>query len=187
MWKDELEAHIKVFETLREHEAAAAAFVELVVKALNNNKKLFFAGNGGSAADAQHISTEFVVRYKTNRKALPAIALTTDTSALTAIGNDLGYAELFSRQIEALGSPGDILTLLSTSGNSDNLVKCAITAKANGLTVIGLLGNDGGKIKHVVDLPIIVKSEVTARIQEVHIFVLHHLIENVEKRLFGDN
>lgn len=187
MWKDEVEAHIKVFESLTDLETTAATYVELVVKALNNRKKLFFAGNGGSAADAQHISTEFVVRYKENRRALPAIALTTDTSVLTAIGNDLGYAELFSRQIEALGNPGDILTLLSTSGNSDNLVRCATEAKANGLTVIGLLGNDGGKIKHVVDLPIIVKSQVTARIQEVHIFILHHLIENVEKGLFGDD
>jgi D-sedoheptulose 7-phosphate isomerase len=187
MWKDELEAHIKVFETLSEHEFAAATYVELVVKALNHTKKLFFAGNGGSAADAQHISTEFVVRYKGNRRALPAIALTTDTSVLTAIANDLGYTELFSRQIEALGSPGDILTLLSTSGNSDNLIRCATIAKAKGLTVIGLLGNDGGRLKHVVDLPIIVKCEVTARIQEAHIFILHHLIENVEKELFGDD
>ena len=186
MWKDELISHQDVFKSLYSLEVEASEYVQLVTAALKNGKKLFFAGNGGSAADAQHIATEFVVRYVKNRKALPAIALTTDTSALTAIGNDLGFDFLFARQIEALGVAGDVLTVISTSGNSQNLTSCIEAARNKGMKVVALLGRDGGEIKPLVNLSIVVESNFTARIQEAHIFILHHLVENVEKVIFDN-
>ena len=158
MWKDELVSHQDVFKSLYSLEVEAGEYVQLVALALKNGKKIFFAGNGGSAADAQHIATEFVVRYVKNRKALPAIALTTDTSALTAIGNDLGFDSLFARQIEALGLAGDVLTVISTSGNSHNLVSCIKAARDKDMKVVALLGKDGGQIKPLVNLSIVVES-----------------------------
>jgi D-sedoheptulose 7-phosphate isomerase len=151
--------------------------------ALRRGGTLFFAGNGGSAADAQHIATEYVVRYQTQRPALRAIALTTDTSLLTAAANDLGFDEVFARQIEALARPGDVLILHSTSGESPNVVRAAQAARARGIEVVAFLGRTGGDLKQLADLAFVVPSDDTARIQELHLVVQHLICDWVEERL----
>lgn len=143
--------------------------------ALKNGNKLLFFGNGGSAADAQHLATEFVVRFHKNRKSLAAIALTTDTSILTAAGNDFGFETIFARQIEGLGNKGDIAIGISTSGNSPNVLKALETAREMGLTTVGLGGCTGGGLKQLCDICLIVPSFSTARIQECHILLGHIL------------
>lgn len=145
----------------------------LATGALRSEKKLLFAGNGGSAADAQHLATELVVRFAVNRRALPAIALTTDTSILTAIGNDLGFEHLFARQIAALGQPGDVLVAISTSGRSANVVAACREARERKLAVIGLTGESGGAMGELCDVLVRVPSNTTAYIQQVHIAVGH--------------
>lgn len=161
--------------------------VTIVRDALKNDNKILFCGNGGSAADSQHIATEFTIRlnHEIKRKGLPAIALTTDTSALTAGGNDIGFENTFARLVEALGRKGDVLVGISTSGNSQNILLAADKAHENGMTVIGLLGKDGGKLKAKCDLPIIVPSDNTQRIQEGHITIGHIVAELAEMELFG--
>jgi D-sedoheptulose 7-phosphate isomerase len=140
-------------------------------------------GNGGSAADAQHIAAELVGRFVADRRALPAIALTTDTSALTAIANDYGYDAVFSRQLEGLAQPGDVLIAISTSGNSANVLAAANTGKAMGVQVLGLLGGSGGKLLNACDDSLVVPSKTTARIQECHILIGHMLCDLVETAL----
>ncbi len=147
--------------------------------------KILICGNGGSAADAQHIAAELVGRFLLDRKALPAIALTTDTSILTAVGNDFGFDAVFERQVEALGLKGDVLIGVSTSGNSENVVRAVLKAKQKGLLTVGFLGRDGGKLKELVDYPIVVKTFSTPRIQEVHITIGHVLCDFIEKSIFG--
>lgn len=142
--------------------------------------RILICGNGGSAADAQHFAAEFTGRFEKERRAYPAIALTTDSSALTAIGNDYGFENVFARQLEALGHPGDVLIAISTSGESQNVVRAVEAARANGISVIGLLGRDGGRIAKMVDLALIVPSARIARIQEAHILMLHILCELIE-------
>jgi D-sedoheptulose 7-phosphate isomerase len=161
--------------------------VTIVRDALKKDSKILFCGNGGSAADSQHIATEFTIRlnHDIKRKGLPAIALTTDTSALTAGGNDIGFENTFARLVEALGRKGDVLVGISTSGNSANILLAADKAHENGMTVIGFLGKDGGKLKAKCDLPIIVPSDNTQRIQEGHITIGHIVSELVEMELFG--
>ncbi len=161
--------------------------VTIVRDALKKDSKILFCGNGGSAADSQHIATEFTIRlnHDIKRKGLPAIALTTDTSALTAGGNDIGFENTFARLVEALGRKGDVLVGISTSGNSSNILLAADKAHENGMTVIGFLGKDGGKLKNKCDLPIIVPSDNTQRIQEGHITIGHIISELVEMELFG--
>ena len=156
----------------------------LVINAIKNNKKIFLAGNGGSASQASHIAAEFVGRYKIERKALPAIALTADLSAITAIGNDYGFESIFERQLEALGNDGDVLIALSTSGNSPNIIKAVEKAKKNNINVIGLLGKDGGKLKNTSSVEIIVPSDNAPRIQEAHLMILHIICELVDEKLF---
>ena len=146
-----------------------------------NQKKVLFFGNGGSAADSQHLSAEFVGRYEKERRALPAIALTTDTSALTAIANDYGYEKVFSRQIEALGVAGDVAFGFSTSGNSKNVILAFEKAKECGLYTIGFTGRDGGQIRLAADLCIVVPSEKTSRIQESHGLLGHILCERIDE------
>ena len=146
---------------------------ELVTGALRAGKKILFAGNGGSAADAQHLATELVVRFVVNRPALPAIALTTDSSILTAIGNDLGFEHLFARQIEALGQAGDVFVAISTSGRSANIVTACRKARDSKLSVIGLTGAKGSAMGELCDVLVQVPSETTALIQQVHIAVGH--------------
>jgi D-sedoheptulose 7-phosphate isomerase len=146
---------------------------------------LFFAGNGGSAADAQHIATEYVVRYRINRPPLAAAALTTDSSLLTAAGNDLGFDELFARQVEALCREGDLLVLHSTSGESRNLIRAAEAARRRGVGVVALLGRGGGRLREVVDQALVVPSDVTSHIQEMHLAIEHLVVELVEQELAG--
>ena len=169
----------------REHATTVVAIAERYVEALHAGGTLFFAGNGGSAADAQHIATEYVVRYQTNRPAFRAVALTTDTSLLTACANDLGFDEVFARQVEALGRPGDVLVLHSTSGESPNVVRAAQAARARGVAVIAFLGKSGGEAKELADLAVVIPSDDTARIQELHLALEHLICEMVEDRLHG--
>ena len=143
--------------------------------------KLLLMGNGGSAGDAQHIAAELVGRFKKERKAIPALALTVDTSSLTALGNDYGFDTIFERQVEALANKNDTVIGISTSGNSENVVRAVNKANSIGAFTIGLLGNDGGKLKDAVNLPIIIPSNDTARIQEVHITIGHIICEIIEE------
>jgi D-sedoheptulose 7-phosphate isomerase len=173
-----------VGETLVEPIAVCA---RLLTSALKNGHKVLTIGNGGSAADAQHLAAELVGRFLMERKALPAIALTTDTSILTAVGNDYGFDEVFKRQVEALAHPGDILIGISTSGNSTNVVRALEAGREIGVTTIGLLGRDGGEIGKLVDLALTVPSLDTPRIQEAQLFIIHILCDLVEKDLFNSD
>jgi len=148
---------------------------ELIVSTLKASNKILLFGNGGSAGDAQHIAAELTGRYKTERQGLPAIALTTDTSALTAIGNDYGYDRIFDRQVEAIGSDGDLLIGISTSGNSRNVLRALAYGKDNGMNTIGMSGKGGGDMRPLCDINLIIPSDDTARIQEMHILVGHIL------------
>jgi D-sedoheptulose 7-phosphate isomerase len=156
----------------------------LITTALANGNKLLVMGNGGSAADSQHFVAEIVGRFKMERRALPAIALSTDTSILTAIGNDYGFESIFSRQVEALAASGDIVVGLSTSGNSPNVLKALNLAHDLGCRTVGLLGKDGGSIKPACDLALVVPTTDTPRIQEGHITIIHIVCDLVEKALF---
>jgi D-sedoheptulose 7-phosphate isomerase len=168
----------------RTRQAVATDFARLVSvcsEALRSGHKLLFFGNGGSAADAQHLATEFVVRYSRNRRPQRAIALTTDTSALTAIGNDFGFDYLFARQIEALCSAGDIAIGISTSGNSENVLRGLQSAKKAGAVTVAFTGDGGGRLAHEVDCGIFVPSKTTARIQEMHLILGHVLCALLDK------
>jgi D-sedoheptulose 7-phosphate isomerase len=157
---------------------------QLVADALMAGKKVLAAGNGGSAADALHLCEELVGRYKDNRRALPAICLAADGTALTCIGNDFGFDRVFSRQIEALGAAGDVLVLFTSSGNSANLILALQEAKAKGMTTVALIGRGGGKLKGLADAEWLVPSPIGARVQELHNWSLHVILEVVEARLF---
>ncbi len=162
-----------------------AALADRYEIALRGGGTLFFAGNGGSAADAQHLATEYVVRYQTTRPAMRAVALTTDTSLLTACANDLGFDEVFARQVEALAEPGDLLVLHSTSGESPNMIRAAQAAKARGVSVVAFLGRGGGQLAGLADVALVVPSDDTARIQELHLAIEHVICDLVEERLRG--
>jgi len=177
----ELEAHRKTLEDViagLQHFIYTAGVI--ATETLEAGHKILLFGNGGSAADAQHIAAELTGRYKIERKGLPAIALTTDTSALTAIGNDYGYEYLFSRQVEALARKGDMVIGISTSGNSQNVVYALEKAKEIGCRTVGFSGKGGGKMNDVCDLNIIVPSDDTARIQEMHILIGHILCQLID-------
>ena len=156
------------------------------VELYRGDKKTILAGNGGSAADAQHIAAEMVGRYGFDRPSLPSLALTTDTSALTAIGNDYGYDYIFSRQLEGMGQEGDIFIGISTSGNSLNLIKAFASAKKKNIMTVALVGRDGGEMAKIADIAIIVPSNSTPRIQESHILIGHILCDIIEKEIFAD-
>jgi D-sedoheptulose 7-phosphate isomerase len=160
-----------------------AQAVEAVDRALANGLALLVFGNGGSAADAQHFAAEFVGRFARQRRAVPALALTTDTSALTAIANDTGFERVFARQIEAFGAPGDIAFAITTSGNSANVVEGLRAAADRGMTTIALTGGDGGEAGGMADIHLNVPHDVTARVQEVHALLLHLICELVEEGL----
>jgi len=155
----------------------------LMIQCLQSGGKLLFFGNGGSAADAQHLAAEFVGRFVLERQGLPAIALTTDSSILTSVGNDYGFDQVFARQIEALGQPNDVAVGISTSGNSPNVIEAVKKAKKQNVKTIGLAGKDGGALAKSVDLAITVSSTNTARVQECHIAIGHILCELVENEL----
>ncbi len=176
-----LSQHIDVFQTIAEFNSSVInECAELIIETFKNGSKLLLCGNGGSAADAQHIAAEFVGRYETERKALPAIALTTDTSALTALSNDYSFERIFARQVEALAREGDCMIAISTSGNSPNVIAAVMTARARGCRVIGMTGAKGKKLASLCDACIIVPSERTARIQEAHITIAHIWCEMVD-------
>jgi D-sedoheptulose 7-phosphate isomerase len=158
--------------------------IKLISHAFEVGNKLFFFGNGGSAADAQHLATEFVNRYIMDRPPLPAIALTTDTSILTSISNDFAFNEIFAKQLRALGKEGDVAIGISTSGNSSNVLKAFEVAKEMGIKTVALAGNNGGALSKMADIPLIVSSTSTPRIQETHILIGHLLCEMVEHQIF---
>jgi len=167
------------FEAEVDHIVAQA---DDMAERLRRGCKILVCGNGGSAADAQHFAAELTGRYVRERRALAAIALTTDTSSLTALGNDYSFDRIFARQVEALGRPGDLLVGISTSGNSANVIAAVESAHALGMRTVGLLGKDGGRLKALVDDPLVVPSAVTARIQEVHLMVYHFWCEVLDER-----
>ena len=160
--------------------AQIAEISSVIIQAYKNNKKTLLAGNGGSAADAQHIAGELVARFHYDRPGLPSIAITTDSSIITAIGNDYGYENVFSRQVEALGNSNDVLVGFTTSGNSPNVLAAFLKAREYNITTILLSGKDGGKTKGICDYDLIVPSINTARIQEVHTLILHQWLEEID-------
>ena len=169
---------------LKENLTKLLEVIKLISHTFEAGNKVFFFGNGGSAADAQHIAAEFVNRYIMDRPPLPAIALTTDTSILTSIANDMAFTEIFSRQIKALGKEGDVAVGISTSGNSPNVIKAFEVAKEMGMKSVALTGNEGGGLTKIADISLTVSSTSTPRVQETHILVGHLLCEMVEHQLF---
>jgi D-sedoheptulose 7-phosphate isomerase len=186
---DRIRESVAVKQALLEREDFLALVAE-VARAMSDSLRkggtIFFFGNGGSAADAQHLAAELAGRYLRERPGLPGLALTTNTSCLTAIGNDYGYDLVFARQLEALGAPGDVAVGISTSGNSPNVVRGLEVARAKGMIAVGMTGADGGKLKSMADYCVRIESHQTARIQEAHILVGHILCEIVEEELFHD-
>ncbi len=181
-----LKQHIEIFQNVLATEInSIQKCAELILETLESGGKILICGNGGSAADAQHIAAEFVGRYETERKALPAIALTTDTSALTAIANDYGFERVFARQVEALGRTGDLLIALSTSGNSPNVNAAVMAARQIGCKTLGLTGSGGKKLASLCDACILVPAKRTARIQEAHITIAHIWCEIVDAKFAG--
>jgi D-sedoheptulose 7-phosphate isomerase len=187
--KKQLAQSIQTMQSVLDHATISETLVaaaELTAHALHAGNKLLVAGNGGSAADAQHLVAEFVVRLSADRPALRAIALTTDTSILTAAGNDFGFDQLFARQIEALGNQGDVFLAISTSGNSPNILAAITQAKKLGITTIGLTGGTGGRMLELCDHTIVIPSAVTMNIQESHLALEHIFCLLVENCLFPD-
>lgn len=176
-----LKEHVETVTNLGDLLDKIETLGKILTDTLKKGSKVLLIGNGGSAADCQHIAAELVGRFKNERKGLPAIALTTDTSILTAVGNDYSFNEIFARQIEALANQGDLVIGISTSGNSENVIKGILKAKEVGCYTVGLLGKGGGKLKDLVDLAIVVPSDNTPRIQECHILIGHIICEIVDK------
>jgi len=179
----DLQAHLDLFAELQKLSEEVSDVAAIISESIQRKGKLLLCGNGGSAADCQHIAAEFTGRFVEDRIPLPALALTTDSSALTCIGNDYSFEDIFSRQVKALGLPGDCLLAISTSGNSENVIQAVKAAKENDVYTIGLLGRDGGLLASYCDYSIIVPSDVTARVQEGHIFIGHAICGAVEKIL----
>ena len=183
-FRDNLIEHQEVFESLlSDHLSAIENCANIIVDAFRSGGKVLLVGNGGSAADAQHIAAEFVGRYETERRALPAIALTTDTSALTALANDYDFERIFARQVEALANSGDCLIAISTSGNSPNVLSAVMSARAKGCRVVGMTGIAGTKLAGLSDASILVPSARTARVQEAHITIAHMWCEMVDREM----
>ncbi len=183
-WQEQTKEHNEVAaKTIASLQDDFGGMLNACARAINSGNKIMFFGNGGSAADAQHLATELSVRYVDDRAPIAGIALTTDTSTLTAAGNDYGFDHIFSRQIEAIGSKGDVVIAISTSGNSPNITKAITAAKDKGITVVGLTGKTGGKMREMCDHILIVPSSSTARIQEMHILLGHMLCGALEREL----
>lgn len=184
LFLNETQEHIdiaeKTFKSIAEEFKAA---VDLCVTAIQGGGKLLFLGNGGSAADAQHLATELTVRYVKDRPPIPAIALTTDSSCITAIGNDYSFEDIFARQVTALGRPPDVMIAISTSGKSPNVIKAINAGRQAGLKVIGLTGQDGGSMHELCDVIFKIPSKTTSRIQEMHITIGHMLCAAIEQKL----
>ncbi|OLD22809.1 MAG: phosphoheptose isomerase [Thaumarchaeota archaeon 13_1_20CM_2_39_20] len=180
---DYINQSIRTKEKLKEQALLIEKVADVITRSFRSGGKLILLGNGGSAGDAQHIAAEFIGKYGIKRKALPAIALTTNTSSLTALGNDFGFKKIFSRQLEGLASVNDVIIAISTSGNSSNVLEALKLAKKNKITTIGLTGKSGGKMVSLVDLAIKIPSSNTQNIQESHIMVGHILVDLVESKL----
>jgi len=185
---EEIEAALRDLAQLADRVAREMAgeveeAVELVLHTLDSGGRLFFCGNGGSAADAQHLATEYVVRFRRDRPALPAIALTTDTSLLTAAANDYGFEHVFARQIRGLAHTGDLLFLHSTSGESPNLIEAALAARSVGVRTVALLARGGGRLRELVDLAIVLPTQDTAHAQEIQLAIGHAICDAVERRV----
>jgi D-sedoheptulose 7-phosphate isomerase len=181
IFTESLDAHVKAVKLLPALSGRVAQACDAIIKAFINKNKVLLCGNGGSAADSQHIAAEFVGRFKLERRGLPAIALSTDTSILTAIGNDYSVDRIFSRQVEALAQPNDIIICFSTSGKSRNVLEAVKKAREFGCFSIGFLGGSGGALKDLVDIPLVVPTNDTPRIQECHILLGHIICEMVER------
>jgi len=182
--QDYLAGHRAVFAAIEPLAGRIATVAERLARCLRDGRKILLCGNGGSAADCQHLAAEFTGRFASDRAPLAALALTTDTSALTCIANDYAFDEVFARPLRALGQPGDCLVGISTSGNSANVLRAMEAARERGISTIGLLGRDGGRIAACCDLAVVVPGEDTARIQEAHIFIGHAWCGLVEHALF---
>jgi D-sedoheptulose 7-phosphate isomerase len=178
-----IDAHVQCLQNLKTIASDLKTAGDTLLQCLLDGGKMMLCGNGGSASDAQHFAAEIVGRFERERAAYPAMALSTDTSILTAVGNDYGYHEVFARQIAGLGRPGDVLIGISTSGHSENVIRAVEQAQSMGMKTVGLLGRDGGNLKHMVNQPIVVSSTTTARIQETHIFILHYWAWQIERGL----
>lgn len=176
-----LKQHLELFQQMEAYLPQAEELANACFKALNNGGKIVFFGNGGSAADSQHLAAEFVVRFKKERRALASIALTTDTSILTANANDYSFDSVFSRQVEALVKEQDVVIGLTTSGTSKNINLALEAANELGAYTVALTGRDGGAVKDIATLPIIIKNDITARIQEAHMFIGHWLCEAIDE------
>ncbi|MDD3296648.1 MAG: D-sedoheptulose 7-phosphate isomerase [Candidatus Omnitrophica bacterium] len=183
--KQSLLNHRKVLESLDLLQGQIEETAVIFLDTLRQGGKIIFVGNGGSAADAQHLAAEFTGRFKMNRPPLAALALSTNTSSLTAIGNDFGFDSVFSRQIEALAKSEDVIVAISTSGNSENVIKAVEAARKHGIKTVGFLGKDGGKLKNLVDLALVISSDEAARIQEMHILMGHIVCEITETFFFN--
>lgn len=183
LFLDNLRQHLALFSSLESLDESVARAATMISESLRNGGKLLLCGNGGSAADCQHIAAEFTGRLFKDRPPIAALSLTTDTSAMSCIGNDYSFNDIFSRQVFALGRPGDILLGITTSGNSDNVLTAFEAAHTLGIQSIGLLGRDGGKALQICSHSIVVPSDVTARIQEAHILIGHTICGIVEKEL----
>jgi len=183
LFLENLADQVVVLQSLHVLSGAVNAAGQLASSALQSGGKLMFCGNGGSAADSQHLAAELTGRVIKDRRPLAALALSTDSSALTCIGNDYAFDEVFARQVQGLGRAGDVLVAISTSGNSRNVIRAVEEARAIGMPVIGLLGRDGGKLRAMCDVPIVVPSQVTARVQESHILIGHTLCGLIEQHL----
>ena len=181
--EERFQDHAAVLEATKQLQPAIEQAGDIIGKAIAEGHKVLFCGNGGSAADSQHLAAEFVGRFQKERCALPAIALTVDTSILTAVANDYGYGIVFQRQVEALGQVGDVLVGISTSGNSGNVLAAIGAAKRRGMAVIGMTGAGGGKMKDICDVCLAVPAKVTARTQEMHIMIGHILCELAEEKM----
>lgn len=180
-----IDDHIRNLENLKRMAPDLDETGDLLLQCLLAGGKLLICGNGGSAGDAQHFAAEIIGRFEKERRAYPAVALSTDTSILTAVGNDYGYQEVFARQVDGLGRPDDILLGISTSGHSPNVIRAVASASALKMKSVGLLGRDGGSLKDQVDHAIVVQSSSTARVQEAHIFILHYWAWLIERGLPG--
>jgi len=183
LFLDNLTEHAEVFASLPALAPVVAQAGSLMAQAVRAGGKVMFCGNGGSAADSQHLAAELTGRFIHDRPPLAGLALSTDSSGLTCIGNDYSFDEVFARQVRGLGRPGDVLVAISTSGNSRNVLRAVEEARALSIRVVGLLGRDGGALKAVCDVPIVVPSQVTARIQEAHILIGHTLCGLIEEEL----
>jgi len=178
-----IDAHVQCLQHLKTIEPALKRVGVVLLQCLLGGRKIMICGSGGSASDAQHFAAEIVGRFEKERRAYPAVALSTDTSILTAVGNDYGFDEVFARQVDGLGRPGDVLLGISTSGGSENVIRAVKRGKSLDMQTVGLLGKDGGALKRMVDQAIVVDSATTARIQEIHIFILHYWAWQIESGL----